>query len=120
MRLLVAAVDPDPAGWFWAVAGELVYLGFVCDRDREKDVGGCGCRRSFTGLASGRATTTAVVADLEVDPDQLRQLLRDQFPGWTDEEIDDETADLIRLGSSWPIGTLVHRDLDDVDALEAT
>ena len=63
MKVLVATGDGqgEVAGDFcFTVEGELVTLGTLeCS---SPDV--CGCGRSFAGLASARATTTARVADL--------------------------------------------------------
>jgi hypothetical protein len=45
---------------------------FVCARDRDDPVGGCGCGRAFVGLGSRKATTTALVRDLDISPADLR------------------------------------------------
>ncbi len=43
------------------VAGELLFLGIDCDDEQ------CLCQRVFTGIGSGLLTTTALVADLDLD-----------------------------------------------------
>lgn len=49
----------------WCVDGELVMQPpFVCGTDLDNPDGGCGCGRSWAGLNSERATTTAIVADV--------------------------------------------------------
>lgn len=58
------------------IEGELVRLPFIeCD-----DGDQCGCTRSFTGLTSHRATTTAVVVDRpELDRATYTRLLLDDL-----------------------------------------
>jgi hypothetical protein len=46
----------------FAVEGELVHVGFVCDSDTHDADGPCGCGRSLSGVTSGFATTTVRVA----------------------------------------------------------
>ncbi len=58
-----------------AVEGELVFAGFVCATDRSNPDGGCGCGRAFSGLNSLRATTTALVRDLDLTYDDVRMAL---------------------------------------------
>jgi hypothetical protein len=41
-------------------------------RDEKDPDGGCGCGRAFSGMSSMRATTTAVVRDLDVSLDDVR------------------------------------------------
>ena len=56
-----------------AIEGELVLFGFVCATDeKDPDGGGCGCGRAFAGMSSRRATTTALVRDLDVSVDDVR------------------------------------------------
>lgn len=45
--------------------GEMVYLGFECDGGGVDD--SCGCKRSFSGMDCARATTTALVVDVDED-----------------------------------------------------
>jgi hypothetical protein len=77
MRLLTATRERqgDQAGDFcYAVEGELVLLGLVCaDDERNPDGdGACGCGRAFSGMSSMRATTTALVRDLDVSLDDVK------------------------------------------------
>ena len=78
MTLLTATTISrgDLTGDFcFATDGELVRLGEVCARDRADPDGGCGCGRAFAGLTSRRATTTAVVTDVDLSyGDLLRQV----------------------------------------------
>jgi hypothetical protein len=55
-----------------AVEGELVLVWFACATDGDDPHGRCGCGRAFAGMSSLRATTTAVVRDLDLSRDDLR------------------------------------------------
>ena len=45
----------------WTSDGELLYFGFECDGGSVDD--SCGCKRSFSGMVSHKATTTAEVVE---------------------------------------------------------
>lgn len=77
---LQGTVDGDYA---WTVEGELVTPVVVECGSGDR----CGCRRGFPGLASARATTTAMVVDRpELTRDDLRDAVRDWLDrgGWPD------------------------------------
>jgi hypothetical protein len=60
MNVLVATADSQGAAaddFCWTIEGELVWFPPSCDDTSDE----CGCRRSFGGLASHRATTTAKI-----------------------------------------------------------
>lgn len=100
----------------WAVDGELVYV-----PTDNCDCPGCGCGRGFAGMASSRASTTALVVernDLAVQ--DLSNALSDSLErqgrlsgGWS---ADDE--ELFRLlfqrllvsGSHFPVGSVIERE----------
>jgi len=100
----------------WAIEGELVYVpADACDCP------GCGCRRGFAGMASSRATTTALVVerhDLAL-PD-LSNALSDclERQGWLSGEWTTDDEELFRLlfqrllvsASHFPIGSIIERD----------
>jgi hypothetical protein len=109
-----------------AVEGELVVLGFVCATDQaQPDGGGCGCGRAFSGMSSLRATTTALVRDLDITyedlctaveaylvaagtgPDVLGVI---EFADLLQETVDDA----VHFARWWPVGTVVGRRLDHV------
>ncbi|MGB0114167.1 MAG: hypothetical protein WBP59_13165 [Ilumatobacteraceae bacterium] len=87
----------------------------------------CGCRRGFPGLASGFATTTAMVVDRPgVTESDLRDAVFDWLDrgGWTDlvretgiddvdEIIDEVIAEhvetIAEICSSFPPGTIIDR-----------
>ena len=61
--------------------GELVLLGLVCaddERNPEGD-GACGCGRAFSGMSSMRATTTALVRDLDVSRDDVKTAVKGHY-----------------------------------------
>lgn len=105
--------------------GEIVYLSFMCDRDRNDLNNGCGCGRAFTGLSTGKSATTAVIAEVDISDEDLRKLVYDHFvagdwikpakPEPTDDELVDETLiDMIEIGESFDTGTIVERAGDEV------
>jgi hypothetical protein len=128
MKLLTATYERqgERAGDFcYAIEGEVVILGDVCVTDRNDPLGGCGCGRAFSGLRSQRATTTALVRDLDLGPEDLEFAIATRFAadGITGQSIGDleyaylfvDTVDeLIRFGATWPEGTVVRRTLDGV------
>lgn len=77
MKMLVATQRSQ--GWrdndfSWTDDGEPVTLGVVCDGEFAPDGsldpdGWCGCARAWSGLHTGRGTTTAVVAEVEIPDD---------------------------------------------------
>jgi hypothetical protein len=108
-----------------AIEGELVLLGFVCATDAENPDGGCGCGRAFSGMSSMRATTTALVRDLDITYDDLRvaveahlvaagmgpELLGDaEFT----ELLEEMVEDTVQFARFCPTGTVVGRRLDHV------
>ncbi len=75
MKLLTATRDRQgerDGDFCHAAEGELVLLGVVCATDRADPDGGCGCGHAFSGMSSMRATTTALVRDLDLVVDDVR------------------------------------------------
>jgi hypothetical protein len=108
-----------------AIEGELVLLGFVCATDEANPDGGRGCGRAFSGMSSMRATTTALVRDLDIAYDVLRVAVEAhlvavgmgpdllgaaEFAELLDEMVDDT----VHFARFWPVGTVVGRRLDFV------
>jgi hypothetical protein len=69
----------------WAEDGELVIPSFACGSGAGDPDGGCGCLRSWTGLRTRRATTTAEVTE---------------FPGLTADFVREVTASQLRARST--------------------
>lgn len=108
MLVLVATNEGQgelPGDYAWTVEGELVtpVVAECASGDR------CGCTRGFPGLASSRATTTAMVVDLpHITEPELRDAVLASLErgGWLD-LIPDEEADEI-------IGELVDEHVERI------
>lgn len=104
----------------WTTEGELVFVQEIssdCDDLPGVDT---GVSRGFAGLSSHRATTTALVRDLPLTRQDVREALRgyleatgfagtmtaDELEAVLDEEVDA----MIRIGGHWPVGAVVERD----------
>lgn len=114
MRLLVAAVDPDPAGFTWTVTGELVIAGAFCDlADDEHHDPTHECMVVFAGLASDRACTLARVADVDITRAQLRAGVRDHWRRCgveaAPDEVEREAAAMLADAEDHRPGTLLRR-----------
>ncbi len=86
MRVLVATNQfqgSNNGDYAYTVEGELVLVEVAeCDSPER-----CGCGRGWPGMASHRATTTAMVVDLpHLSEDDLRRAITDWLDtsGWTD------------------------------------
>ena len=135
MRVLVATnqlQEVNRGDYAHTVEGELVLVEVAeCDRPDQ-----CGCGRGWPGMASLKATTTAMIVDHEhLSVDDMRQAITDWLDasGWTDlfrnaSEVDegftdefqdvdemlgamvDEHLELIaEVCESFPIGTVLER-----------
>ena len=56
--------------------GEPVRFGIICDRDKGRPDGGCGCARSLIGIYCGKGTTTFKVALSELTRAQIIKMTR--------------------------------------------
>lgn len=100
----------------WAVDGELVYIPIdACDCP------GCGCERGFAGMASSRATTTALVVDrVDLGSAELGRALSDSLErqGWLDPERSADQDELFRhlfqrllvAAAHFPTGSIIERE----------
>jgi hypothetical protein len=106
-----------------AIEGELVLVGFVCATDRDDPDGGCGCGRAFSGMSSMRATTTALVRDLDVSFDHARSAVEGYYvsAGMGPDVIGsaeftamvaETLVGMADLADSVPVGAVVGRRLD--------
>jgi hypothetical protein len=101
----------------WCVEGELVHIGMVCARDRDDPDGGCGCGRSFAGLNSHRATTTAMVREIPgfTEADHVLAIRSSLEQQGCDPSFAEHEAALLRcLVRDWPVGVIVERRLDEI------
>jgi hypothetical protein len=119
VKLLVTTMERQGArgdDYAWAVDGELAYIPIdVCTNPE------CGCCRGFTGMASGRATTTALVVDRpDITGSDLAGALADSLErqGWLsgdDTAADRELLSLLlgrvrAAADHFPAGAVLERD----------
>lgn len=123
MLVLVATHDTQGSvrdDYSWTVDGELVTPVVV-----ECSTPDCGCDRGFPGLASHRATTTAMVVDLpHLSEHDLREALSDHLErgGWfdllageddpesaIDDLIDEHVEAIVTICEQLPPGTVIER-----------
>ena len=124
MRVLVATSEGQgevSGDYCWTVEGELVTpLGPECS-----EPGRCGCGRGFPGLASDRATSTAIVVERDgIDHSQVRRALQDSLTrgGWlqhldahdASELVEEHLEAIEQVCRVFPIGTIVRRAGDVV------
>lgn len=108
--------------YHWCVEGEIVVpLLVVCDRDRDDPDGGCGCGRGWSGLNSHKATTTAMVRDLDMTEADYTEAVRSSLGqmGWYPRIIDDATLqdlldDATELANTFPVGAILETRLGEV------
>lgn len=125
MKVLVATALTQGArrsDYTWTVDGELVGFGVTCDRDRrEGPDGGCGCGRGFAGMNSHRATTTAIVKDLPLTRQDVRTAWRGYLisAGWglpSEQDVADDVEELLSLAAGWPVGTVIEKRGERIQA----
>jgi hypothetical protein len=103
----------------WTVEGEMVWVGLVCRTDQEDPDGGCGCGRSFEGLSSHRATTTAMVRDLALSRDDVVTALAGYYEsaGYgiaPRDRLRPEVDEMLAMVSLWDEGAIVERRLHEL------
>ena len=117
MKILTATSRTQgqrPNDFHWCIEGELVHFGLVCAADQADPDGGCGCGRSFAGLNSHRATTTAMVRDIGGFTtgdyvEAIRSSLSQQ--GWDASTAAEEAGELMAIVADWPVGAVAERRL---------
>ncbi len=135
MKVLVATNELQGAqsgDYAHTVEGELV----IAEVSECDDADRCGCSRGFPGLASSKATTTAMVADLpHLSAADLRIAVADWLDrgGWTDlfraaadedddademlDAVVDEHLDAVAtICDAFPVGTIIERSGTHVSA----
>lgn len=127
MKVLVATCQTQGGrddDYCWTVEGELVLGAPILECDSADT---CGCGRGFPGLASSRATTTAMIVERpELNRASLATAIYDslQRQGYLDvvpdEDIDQGLADEIELiediTAAFEVGTVVGRSGTTVHA----
>ena len=104
-----------------AIEGEVVTLADICDSDALTGPDGpCGCSRAFAGLNSHKATTTAIVADIDgYGPGELLEAVRSSLQqsgrgAHADIVAPAEAATLAALAACHPAGTVLERRGDEI------
>ena len=111
-----------PGDFTWCVEGEIVTpVRLICDRDMLNPGRGCGCGRSFAGLNSHRATTTALVNELGgytlSDLAEAVRSYREQA-GWPTGDAALEATQIVEMAEQYPAGTVLEIRLDEISARE--
>jgi hypothetical protein len=124
MKVLVATERTQGNGsgdFTFCVAGELVYLGLVCDTDRLYPESGCGCSRAFSGLSSAKATTSAEVAEVEFSVAEYIEAVASGLDrqGWGAAAAPEVVEELLAIVGPLPVGTVVGRRFDEVIVRQA-
>lgn len=98
----------------YCVEGELVWLSEPCFTDAQRLPNPCGFGRAFAGLASHRATTTAIVAELPLTSAEYEEALRSGLTaaGWEGDWALDLAVEQQQLAEFWDVGSVIERDLD--------
>jgi len=114
MHLLVATTQTQGRrgdDFHYCKEGELVRFASACGRDGGDPAGGCGCARSFAGFDSAKATTTALVREVDMSRDDYVQALISAYafpvPGM-EAAIAVEADSLIALAGRLPLGAVVE------------
>jgi hypothetical protein len=117
MKILVATgltQGAEPNDYHFCVEGELVWIQEPCTSGRDNPDGGCGCGRGFAGAASHRATTTAIVVESDMTPDDMILAFETSLDdgGWPTAWARDVTYENLELAGRLPAGTVIERRLD--------
>jgi hypothetical protein len=112
MKVLVATKEKQGVrknDFSWTNEGELVMFGFECDG--ESVDGTCGCRRSFSGFETRKATTTAKIADVKYSVDEYLRLFAESMKnaGWKRPTMDAEACELLRIANDFPMGAVLEK-----------
>jgi len=102
--------------------GELVKFSMECDR--EEIDGKCGCRRSFGGFKTSKATTTAKIIDSGMTKDDFIDLMKEALTrqGWyggeislSDYEVKEEAEELLRIANAFEVGDVIEKRGEDIN-----
>jgi hypothetical protein len=122
MKVLVATSATQgvrESDYHWCIEGELVWISIACRADQENPDGPCGCGRGFAGMSSHRATTTAMVKELDgFTHDDLVAALHGSLAvqGWPVDNTAELAAMLAEAAQSFPAGAVIERRLDELRA----
>ena len=129
MKVLVATKDTQgrrKTDFCWTEEGELVKFGFECDSDEKPD-DRCGCRRSFSGMVSRKATTTAKVVERdhgrEVLIEDVKRAMKKSYPNTFGEAeltryATEEADELIQIANTFEVGDVLEKRGDTIQTRE--
>lgn len=121
MKVLVATKETQGQrnnDFCFADENEVVYFGFVCDKDKDDPDGECGCSRSLFGHRSRKATTTFKVVETSMTQSDLVDVLTRSLEraGYTDEGVREMATALVECANEHPEGTVLERRGDFIQA----
>jgi hypothetical protein len=120
MKIIVATKETQGKrqnDFSFAEEGELLYFGAI-ECDGEAIDGRCGCRRSMSGLKTGRATTTFKVVETDemtIDGLSVKIAGRLKTAGWAnspDEAMNaakDDAKGLVEVANHFDAGDILER-----------
>ena len=115
MKLLVSktVASPAPSDFNFLPDGEIVQEGFVVCCNSHS----CGCNRSFSGITTMKATTTAEVAEVAITEQELRALIvkNGEESGWGEPVARVRMKGTREAIANIPVGTLVRAFYDPDD-----
>ena len=118
MKILVATrltQGTASTDYHHCVEGELVWIQEPCDRDLRDSSMPCGCGRGFAGLASHRATTTAMVVETNMTHDEVVLAFKTSLVdgGWPVELAEVVAEDNLEIAAQLRVGSIIIRELED-------
>jgi len=92
--------------------GEIVQFPMI-ECSNESIDGGCGCRRSMSGVETHKATTTMKIMEMDLDPEELYIIIKKSLKasGWPvgRETILKYVKELLEFAEQFEVGDLVER-----------
>jgi hypothetical protein len=120
MKVLVATEQTQGQrsnDFCWVPEGEMVRFGMECDSDRGNPDGGCGCSRSMSGMKSHKATTTMMVVDKDITPEQYTNAVLESLKGggWIEKDATEsewateDAEELLRVADGFDVGDIIEK-----------
>lgn len=98
----------------WCVEGELIWFPPTCSGPAKAEC--CGCERGFGGLSSRRATTTAMVREIDLTRDDYVEALRSRLDdqGYCSHNAQEMAEILLSMADDLPTGAVIEKDLESI------
>lgn len=96
------------------VEGELIWFPPTCSSPAKAER--CGCERGFGGLNSHRATTTAMVREVDLTRDEYVDALRSSLDsqGYCSHKAEEMADLLLSMAEDLPTGAVLEKDLESI------